>query len=107
MTPVVISALVYPGAGQLMQRRWISAVFFLVTFSAILAWSTSRTLKVMQAYYDFAFNFQSATGEAPDAMEIGVPFILSLVVYIANVIDAAWGARRSGRPPPLNAGGPS
>jgi hypothetical protein len=107
MTPVVISALVYPGTGQLMQRRWGAAVFFLVTFSAALIWFGDHTLSVMAAYYDLAFNFDSATGEAPGVMAIGLPFALSLVLYIANVIDAAWGSRRKGSPPKVSAGGSS
>jgi hypothetical protein len=93
MTPVIISVLVYPGAGQFVQRRWVSGVFFITAFSAALAWFVGRTLQVLAAYYDFAFNFHTASGLAPNAMGIAVPFVISLVVYLANVVDAILAGR--------------
>jgi hypothetical protein len=89
MTPVIISALIYPGAGQFVQRRWVAGVIFLVAFSVALAWFVGRTLQVLAAYYDFAFNFNTASGQAPNSMGIAIPFGISLAVYLANIVDAA------------------
>ena len=94
MTPVIISALIFPGAGQFVQRRWVSGVVWMTAFSAALAWFVGRTLQVLTAYYDLAFNFNTASGQAPRAMGIVIPFVVSLVLYLANVVDAALAMRK-------------
>ena len=94
LSPMLMSALVYPGTGQLVQHRWWSGGLFILTFSAGFVWFITQILKVMAAYYDFAFHFDTATGEAPGASAMMTPFVITLVIYIANVVDTALGNRR-------------
>jgi hypothetical protein len=93
MTPVFLSAVVYPGAGQFIQRRWVAGSVYSLTFSAALIWFVTRTLQVLSAYYEFAFNFATATGKAPSSRAIIVSFVVCLILYVANVVDAAVGGR--------------
>lgn len=94
---MVLSALVYPGAGQLVQRRWVAGGGFVVAFSVPLVWFVVKVFAVLKAYYEFAFNFRGATGEAPGAAAIILPFALSVAVYIACLVDVAVAAYRLGR----------
>lgn len=97
LTPLVLSALVCPGAGQFMQRRWISGAFFVSTFTAAFVWFAARVLMTLKAYYEFAFNFAGASGQAPGIVGIVVPFGVCLVLYVAGLIDTALGNRRGWR----------
>ena len=93
LSPMLMSALVYPGTGQLVQRRWWSGGLFILTFSASFVWFIVCILKVMEAYYDFAFHPMTATGQAPSAAAMMTPFVITLAIYIVNVVDTALGNR--------------
>lgn len=94
-SPVLLSALVYPGTGQCAQRRWTAATVFGVSFTLTLGWFVARLVQIMTAYYELAFRFDTATGAAPSARALMWPFALSLLVYVACLVDAAIGARRT------------
>jgi len=94
MTPMVLSALVCPGVGQLMQRRWVSAGVFITLFTVAFAWFVARAFAVLKAYYAFAFDFRGATGDAPGAAAILAPFLVSLAIYVLGLVDTAWGTYR-------------
>lgn len=95
LTPMVLSALVYPGAGQLMQRRWLAATVFVVGFSLPFAWFLGRVYGVLKAYYEFAFNFKGASGQAPQPSCLVWPLALSIGVYLAGLVDTAIGSYRA------------
>lgn len=94
VSPLLMSSLVYPGTGQLVQRRWGAGLFFMLLFSVPFACFMMRIVAVLRAYYDFAFNFQGATGVAPSAGAVLVPFVLSVVAYLAGVVDTALAQNR-------------
>lgn len=97
LTPMLLSAVVYPGAGQLMQRRWAVAGGFIVVFSAAFVWFGLEVYAVLKAYYEFAFDFRHASGEAPGAGSIVLPFAVSTLVYVAGLVDTAVAAHRQRR----------
>lgn len=86
---MLLSALVYPGAGQLMQRRWMAGAGFALVFTLPIAWFIVEVVRVLGAYYAFMIDFKGATGEAPGGMAILVPFLLSLAIYLAGLVDTA------------------
>lgn len=107
---VVLTAFVFPGAGQLMQGRWLSAVFFLcvglvlvVTLCMVALLPLFRNLGIMLGMWGY-------TGDEPLAMS-SIPAILAsagllILVHIASIIDAAIAYRnrrlhwlQSTRPP--------
>lgn len=94
VSPMLLSALVCPGAGQLMQRRWVAGAAFIMVFSAAFVWFAVKVLAVLKAYYAFAFNFGGATGEAPGAGDIALPLAVCAVVYLAGLVDTAWASYR-------------
>lgn len=94
MSPMVLSALVCPGAGQLMQRRWVTGTVFIVLFTGAFVWFVGRAYAVLKAYYAFAFDFKGATGQAPSVTAVMVPFGVCLVIYVAGLLDTALGSFR-------------
>jgi len=94
LSPMVLSALVCPGAGQLMQRRWLVGTIFIASFTVAFLWFMVEAMAVLKAYYAFAFDFRGATGRAPGAAAILRPFLISLAIYVAGLIDTAVGTYR-------------
>lgn len=95
--PVFLSAFVFPGAGQLVQRRWAAAVFFgagfIVTFIIFVVYMA----RIIGSYYAIAF--ADDAGRPPDVplTQARVTFALAMMVYAAGVIDAHRAYRTSGR----------
>ena len=93
-SPMVLSALVYPGAGQFMQRRWVAGAVVSTLFTLPSVWFFVEVFGVLKAYYEFAFNFGGATGQAPSVGSIVMPFSLSALVYVAGLVDTAIASYR-------------
>lgn len=89
LSPVLVTALVYPGAGQLMQRRWVAGGLAIAAFTAAGGWFFVRTGRVLIDYYRMAFDFAGAPESQVRPRDIVVPFIVALVVYVACLVDAA------------------
>lgn len=93
--PVFLSALVYPGAGQLVQRRWVAGVGYALLFSGAFGWLLWRFFGVIKLLYTTA-DFSKGAGDAPSLGAIGWPFVVSMLVWLANLIDTAIGNRLPG-----------
>lgn len=91
---MLLSAFVYPGIGQLAQRRWWAGGFFALAFTLPFFWLAVQTSKIVVIYYNLAFNWRNAA-EAPQDAGILIPFLVSMVLYTANVLDTALAQRRA------------
>ena len=91
---MALSALVYPGAGQLMQRRWGAGIFFFVTSSMAVVWLVWVVFLVLKAYYGLAFAPINAPAETPSLASLIIPFVVWLVIYLAGIIDTAMASYR-------------
>ncbi len=98
ISPVVLTALVYPGAGQLLQRRWVAAAVSALAFTATGAWFAVATAKVLIDYYNLAFDFAHAPESAARPGMVVVPFLAAMGVYLASLMDVVLASiRRRGR----------
>lgn len=104
-TPLMLSAFVYPGAGQFIQRRWIAGTLYAVFFTVFFVLFMVNVARPMMANVDAALAFAMGDGSkpmtAPSLVAIIVPFVLSMLAYVANIIDASRAQRRTAKPPPL------
>ena len=94
LSPMLLSALVYPGAGQLMQRRWMAGSLFVVISSGVLGWFLFKVIVILKAYYGLAFNPSSVPAEAPHAGSMLMPLLLWIAVYLSGLVDTAAGTYR-------------
>lgn len=92
---LLLSVAVYPGAGQFIQQRWLAGALYATLYTAAFGWFLVKAWGVVKAYYEFAFDFNHATGVAPEWRELVVPFLLSVLVYLAGVVDTGIAAYRS------------
>ena len=100
---MMLSAFVYPGTGQLMQRRWTSAILFLASFTVVLLVFLIRAWQVISVYYSFAIHFFDMPDAPvfPSLRALLTPFLISMALYIANVVDVWLASRRPRLPPPI------
>jgi len=94
LSPMTLSALVYPGAGQLMQRRWGAGIFFIVASTVVGLWLFVTVFVVLKAYYGLAFAPMNAPVEVPGLAALVIPFSIWLVIYVAGIVDTAIGSYR-------------
>lgn len=113
--PIMMSAFGYPGAGQLMQRRWLWAAVYALAFTVCLVFFCVYVFRIISAYYSLWLDFDKSTtpGRLP-VREVLVSLLASVVVYVAALIDthaayrracAAWAGRRVPSPGQEPAGG--
>jgi uncharacterized metal-binding protein len=104
-TPIFLSALVYPGAGQFLQRRWLVGLFYSVTFTILFVLLLSAVLKPLMGTLDAAFRWAAQQENRPfqtiSAVRVIVLFVGLIMVYVANLTDVVRASRRRLQPPPL------
>jgi len=85
--PVALSALVYPGVGQLAQGRWVAGAFYLVSFTALFIWFAVNAYQTLVMYYSF-MSPDSLVEPTPVPMtRILIPFSLDFLIYLVNLLD--------------------
>ena len=117
--PVLITAFVWPGLGQFMQRRWFSAAVFSLGFLACTVVFFVLAFRILSAYYGLWLHFDNYVKPDLPLRGVLVSFVAGLLLYIAAIFDAyigyvrqrsQWNAARHleppkvpGRPPSLSA----
>jgi len=101
---LLLSAFVYPGAGQFVQKRWVAGGVFCILFTLLLGTVIVNTLMPMvhnmNAALDWAQQKESRPFEMISLPRVIIPFLLALAVYIANIADVMRTSRPK-PPPPL------
>jgi uncharacterized integral membrane protein len=104
-TPMMLSAFVYPGAGQFLQKRWIAGTLFSILFTIFSLALIFEVFKPMFHNVNVALNFAAAQGDQPfegiSLSKVILSFIALMVVYIANILDILRANRKRIQPPPL------
>lgn len=89
--PVIVSLIVYPGAGQLMQRRWLAGAFFVLTSIPTAAWFMSVAFTACADAVDKALDgYVVPTTSVLAALRL--PMAAVLLVYLVSSVDVivAW-----------------
>jgi len=100
-TPLLLSAFVYPGAGQFLQKRWIPATCYMTAFTIFMCILLFNVMKPMFQNMTTAMSW-AATGSNENFTKISIPgivgpFVLAMITYITNIWDTA---KADLRPPP-------
>lgn len=98
LSPLMFSALVYAGAGQFVQRRWMAGVFFSLVFSWPFIWFLDDAERILRAYALLALGERSSAEPFPSFNLLVKPFLLGLLIYGAGLLDTHLADRRA-RPP--------
>ena len=100
----MLSAFVYPGLGQLCQRRWVAGLAFILFFTASSIWLIVKFWPMLEFIYYRLPNFDRALPETtPDFTGIAWPLATCVAIILLNVLDVWRAAQRMRRraPPPI------
>lgn len=104
--PVFLSAFVYPGAGQLAQRRWAAAGVFVLLFTVFFVTLAVSVLGPLVRNLTAVMGWDFS-GSDVELEVISLPLVLgsfagALIVYALNLADVVRASRRVRPvPPPL------
>ena len=86
--PVFLSAFVCPGAGQLMQKRWVAAGVYATGFMAPFLYLIAYVLYHVFDNLKNVISWNNEGGGKPLSFtKIGVSFLVAMVFYFAGLID--------------------
>lgn len=96
-----LSALVWPGAGQFVQKRWLAGLFYAVVFSVCFVFLIIAIFAPMFWNLRLAMEFaDTGKGDAFHPISFAKIFLwlgLSALVYIAGLLDTFVSYRRPRR----------
>jgi len=103
---MLLSAVMYPGAGQAFQKRWLAAAFYALGFGGAFLWLLGVFVWFMLQYYQMGMNADLAGDNTTPVfpwIQFGVSLLLSGFLYLFNLVDVFLAHRRQARkvPPPL------
>jgi len=90
---LALSCLVYPGAGQALQKRWAAACSFALLFTVCVAGLFFSVLGPLWKNVAAALNFAARGGNGSSFVSINPVRVLGwlvagLAIYTANAVDA-------------------
>ncbi|RKX32296.1 MAG: hypothetical protein DRP22_02485 [Verrucomicrobia bacterium] len=91
--PLILSCLVYPGAGQALQKRWLPAGIFALLFTVCLTGLFFSVLVPVWKNVTAALSFAESGGSGIQFAGISLARVLAwliagLAIYAANAVDA-------------------
>jgi formylglycine-generating enzyme required for sulfatase activity len=105
--PIYLSALLIPGAGQFLQRRWLPAFFFSISFLFFFVFLVVEVGRCVISVIQSTLAFMQGDPDRPYinlcSRKVLLPLGLSLIIYIMGLCDTylaylrecrAWGERR-------------
>ena len=97
-SPILLSALVYPGLGQYRTGRRTIGLLYAAGFTLALAIFLMFFVRYYQDVLHFVESWWSGDYQpdegTPSARQLLMPGIYLLIVYLANVYDVAWNLYR-------------
>jgi len=91
---LLLSALVYPGAGQLAQRRWIAAAVLGISMTLALVFFLAYATVIMREFYRFAYEFETYEIPPLPIKRMLIAFLAAVVIYIAGISDTVRANRK-------------
>ena len=98
-----LSACVFPGAGQAVQRRWGAAVVFGTLFGVFFGVFLFAAVRIIAQVYRFALNFNTAAVPEFSLARMTISFTGALLAYTASLLDVFLAGRRIARRSPTEA----
>ena len=105
---MMLSAFVYPGAGQFLQKRWIAGCIYAISFTLLFLLLAVEVVKPLFAFLNATLDWAAHAGMGNDTAphRISLAWILTyflagMLVYFMNLADIVRANRKKAKPPPL------
>lgn len=87
MGPILLSALVYPGLGQLVQGRRLAGAIYGASFTVAAGWFAVNAARILVVYYRFATDLGGTEDPVVSYAQILIPFGIASILYLINLVD--------------------
>ncbi|OPZ29741.1 MAG: hypothetical protein BWZ02_00939 [Lentisphaerae bacterium ADurb.BinA184] len=95
---VFLSALIWPGAGQLAQRRWLAGSLFMGAFALAALALLLCAGRILYAYYSLA-DFDTPVERAPSLHPLLWALAAAAAVYFLSLADTLLANQRAHHDP--------
>jgi hypothetical protein len=92
--PLVLSGLIFPGAGQVVQRRWVAAVLYGGGTVAAFVMFMVAAVQIVFSFYSLGFAPESYQSPEMPIRRLVVWFFVTLLIYLASLLDTYIAYRR-------------
>jgi hypothetical protein len=93
--PILLSALVYPGIGQFVQRRWLWGLAYMGSFTAISGVTALIAFRYFKIEFKDLTYFQTDwvthRADNPYTHTLLKALALCIAIFVANIFDAWMG----------------
>jgi hypothetical protein len=100
--PMFLSAFVCPGAGQLMQKRWLAAAIFGAGFLVPFLYLTTYVLYHMFTNLKNVIGWDFSSADKPveplSFASIFAPFLIAMAVWVIGLFDTHFAEKRRQKP---------
>jgi hypothetical protein len=93
---ILLSGFLFPGMGQLLQRRWLAGLVFGCAFSVFFLLLLVHCFQVIVAFYRLGLD-KGTVNDTPSISHIVSLLVACLAVYVTNVGDVYLAYRRAAR----------
>ena len=93
---ILLSGFLFPGIGQLLQRRWLSGIVFGGAFGALFCLLLVHSFQTIAAFYRLGLD-KGTVNDTPSATDILGLLGACLAVYLTNIGDVYLAFRRAAR----------
>jgi TM2 domain-containing membrane protein YozV len=97
--PLFLSALVFPGMGQFVQKRWIAGTLFFLFFLAAFILFCAQAVHLIITYYRMGFEFETFEPGEIHLRQMLTTFAIAMLIYIINIFDTAIAQIRQSKTP--------
>lgn len=94
---MLLSALVCPGAGQFVQKRWLAGILYGAGFIWGFCWFMMVAGKVLIDFYRMGFDFFNYEPAMPQISDFIPPLTVAFLFYLVNLIDVFIAQQRISR----------
>ncbi len=84
---ILLLSFILPGAGQLMQKRWVVGALFFIGFLGGFVWLMTLAAGNMVDYYRLGFEFETYEPNPTTAAALLPPLAMTVGVYLVNLLD--------------------
>jgi len=94
---ILLSGFVFPGVGQLLQRRWLVGILFGGVFCVFFLLLLFQCFRTVMAFYRMGLSDTVPEGELPSVVRLLGLLGTCLLVHVVNIGDVYLAYRRGAR----------
>jgi hypothetical protein len=97
LLPIALSAFVLPGAGQIVQKRLVTGVFYIICILSSFVLLMTTIMRPLIHNWQYIFGTRFDEPAKTDWRRIGLGLLYFIAVYLVNLLDVWMAEKRRAR----------